>query len=70
MFIGWAHDATDSYTVPFAVLAVVNLVAAVIITFARPVPSIDAAVRPAARRLGPDGGRPGDQNANADPVAS
>jgi sugar phosphate permease len=70
VFIGWAHDATDSYTVPFAVLAVVNLVAAVIITFARPVPSIDAAVRPAARRLGPDGGRPGDQNANADPVAS
>lgn len=38
VFIGWAHDATDGYDVPFVVLAVVNLVAAVIITFARPVP--------------------------------
>ena len=55
VFMGWAHDATDGYTVPFVVLAALNLVAAVIITFARPVPSpttivptaIEMEVRPA-----------------------
>ena len=44
VFMGWAHDATDSYTVPFVVLAGLNLVAAVIITFARPVASITTTV--------------------------
>jgi hypothetical protein len=39
VFMGWAHDATNGYTVPFVVLAALNLVAAVVITFARPVPS-------------------------------
>ncbi len=38
VFIGWAHDVTGGYTVPFVILAGVNLLAAVIITFARPVP--------------------------------
>ena len=42
VFIGWAHDATDSYTVPFIVLAAVNVVAAIVITFARPVPGLGA----------------------------
>src|SRR5947207_5523335 len=40
VFMGWAHDATGGYTVPFVVLAALNLVAAVIITFARPVPTV------------------------------
>jgi sugar phosphate permease len=40
VFMGWAHDATDGYTVPFVVLAALNLVAAMIITFARPVDSV------------------------------
>jgi sugar phosphate permease len=40
VFMGWAHDATDGYTVPFVVLAGLNLVAAMIITFARPVPRV------------------------------
>ncbi|MET0326622.1 MAG: MFS transporter [Ilumatobacteraceae bacterium] len=40
VFMGWAHDLTDSYTVPFVVLATVNLAAAVIISFARPVPRL------------------------------
>ena len=48
VFIGWAHDATDSYTVPFVVLAAVNLVAAVVITFARPVPGLTTTPGPAA----------------------
>jgi len=39
VFMGWAHDATGGYTIPFVVLAALNLVAAMIITFARPVPS-------------------------------
>ena len=47
VFIGWAHDVTDGYTVPFVVLAGLNLVAAVIITFARPVPALAEAPRPA-----------------------
>ena len=54
VFMGWAHDATDSYTVPFVVLALVNLIAAVIITFARPTPTevalettVDVGVSPA-----------------------
>jgi sugar phosphate permease len=47
VFMGWAHDAADSYTVPFIVLAAVNLVAAVIITFARPVPSASTTRAPA-----------------------
>jgi sugar phosphate permease len=38
VFIGWAHDATDSYTVPFIALAAVNVLAAMVITLARPVP--------------------------------
>jgi len=42
----WAHDVTDGYTVPFVVLAGLNLVAAIIITFARPVPALAAASRP------------------------
>jgi sugar phosphate permease len=46
IFIGWAHDITDGYTVPFVVLAGLNLVAAIIITFARPVPALAAAPRP------------------------
>jgi MFS family permease len=36
VFIGWARDATDGYTVPFLVLAGGNLVAAAIISQARP----------------------------------
>jgi sugar phosphate permease len=44
VFMGWAHDATGSYTVPFVVLAGLNLVAAVIITFARPVAGSTATV--------------------------
>jgi sugar phosphate permease len=40
VFMGWAHDAAGSYTVPFVVLAALNLVAAVVITFARPVPGV------------------------------
>jgi predicted MFS family arabinose efflux permease len=43
VFIGWAHDVTDGYRVPFVVLAAVNLLAAVIITFARPVPVVAGA---------------------------
>ena len=43
IFIGWAHDATDGYTVPFVVLAAVNLVAAAIITLARPIPALTGA---------------------------
>jgi sugar phosphate permease len=54
VFMGWAHDAADGYTVPFVVLAALNLVAAAIITFARPVagttttpaPAPDVGVRP------------------------
>jgi sugar phosphate permease len=42
VFMGWAHDAADGYTVPFVVLAALNLVAAMIITFARPVPGVTA----------------------------
>ena len=49
VFIGWAHDATDSYTVPFIVLAAVNLVAAV-----------DHHVRPSRAERG-RGARPGDR---------
>ena len=45
VFIGWAHDATDGYTVPFVVLAALNLVAAV-----------DHHVRPAGAGAG--GGAP------------
>jgi sugar phosphate permease len=37
VFMGWAHDATDGYSVPFVVLAAINMVAAAVITFARPV---------------------------------
>ena len=44
VFIGWAHDATDGYTVPFVVLAALNLVAAMVITFARPVPGVPTPV--------------------------
>jgi sugar phosphate permease len=47
VFMGWAHDAADSYTVPFIVLAAVNLVAAMIITFARPLPSATVTRAPA-----------------------
>jgi nitrate/nitrite transporter NarK len=36
VFMGWALDAADSYAVPFVTLAMLNLVAAVIVTFARP----------------------------------
>jgi sugar phosphate permease len=39
VFMGWAHDAADGYTMPFLILAALNLVAAVVITFAHPVPS-------------------------------
>jgi predicted MFS family arabinose efflux permease len=46
VFIGWAHDATGSYTVPFTVLAGLNLAAAVVITFARPVPGVVLALDP------------------------
>src|SRR4051794_3821273 len=44
VFMGWAHDAADSYVVPFVILAGLNLVAAVIVTFARAAPSGPAAV--------------------------
>ncbi len=44
IFMGWAHDVTGGYTVPFVVLAAVNLLAAVIITFARPLPTAPVAV--------------------------
>ena len=44
VFMGWAHDVADGYTVPFVVLAALNLVAAMIITFARPVPRLTTAV--------------------------
>jgi sugar phosphate permease len=47
VFMGWAHDATDSYAVPFVVLAAVNLLAAVVITFARPVPVLATRIRTA-----------------------
>lgn len=47
VFMGWARDAADSYAVPFTVLAAVNLVAAAVITFARPVPDVTAARCPA-----------------------
>jgi sugar phosphate permease len=40
VFMGWAHDLAGSYTVPFTVMAVVNLIAAVVIFFARPVPAL------------------------------
>ncbi len=46
VFIGWAHDLTGGYTVPFVILAGVNLLAAVIITFARPVPITRSASGP------------------------
>ena len=48
VFIGWAHDAADSYTVPFVALAALNLVAAMVITFARPVPSLTSTRGPSA----------------------
>ncbi len=35
VFMGWLHDRTDGYTIPFTILAVVNLAAAVVLTFAR-----------------------------------
>ena len=47
VFMGWARDAADGYTIPFIVLAALNLLAAVIITFARPVPGVGAAPVPA-----------------------
>jgi sugar phosphate permease len=55
VFLGWAHDATEGYTVPFIVLAVVNVAAALVVTFARPLPAaspaegspLDAGVSPA-----------------------
>jgi sugar phosphate permease len=47
IFIGWARDAADSYDVPFAVLAGVNLLAAIIITFARPAPMAGITLHPA-----------------------
>lgn len=37
VFMGWLHDRQGGYDSPFIVLAVVNLVAAVVIAFARPV---------------------------------
>ncbi len=46
VFIGWAHDVTSGYTVPFVVLAGLNLLAALVITFARPVPALAEAPRP------------------------
>jgi sugar phosphate permease len=56
VFVGWAHDAADSYTVPFTIVAGLNVVAAVIITFARPVPSATATVdRPADVEVLPAG---------------
>jgi sugar phosphate permease len=42
VFMGWARDAADSYAVPFTVLAGFNLVAAVVVAFARPVPAVTA----------------------------
>jgi MFS family permease len=48
VFMGWMHDRTDGYTVPFTVLAVVNLVAAAVITGARARPVPAAGVVPAA----------------------
>jgi hypothetical protein len=42
VFMGWARDATDGYTIPFIVLAALNLVAAMIITFACPVHSVSS----------------------------
>jgi sugar phosphate permease len=54
VFMGWAHDAADTYTVPFVVLAALNLVAAMIITFARPVPGVTTAPAPAVEvEVGP-----------------
>ena len=64
VFIGWAHDVTDSYTVPFVVLAAVNLVAAMVITFARPVPPI------VVERRGPDVGRRNDQDPDQNDISS
>jgi MFS family permease len=48
VFMGWAHDATDGYTVPFLILAALNLVAAVIVMFARPVGALAASPAPPA----------------------
>lgn len=36
VFMGWLHDRTAGYVLPFTVLAVVDVVAAVVIAFARP----------------------------------
>jgi sugar phosphate permease len=36
VFMGWYHDVTGGYAAPFHVLGVVNLAAAVVISFARP----------------------------------
>lgn len=46
VFMGWAHDVTDGYRVPFLVLAAVNVAAAFVITFARPVPASAPAPTP------------------------
>ena len=65
VFIGWAVDIAGGYTVPFVILATVNLLAAGVITFARPLPGtvpppVDEvmAADPTAALTGP-GGAPG-----------
>src|SRR5690606_11840019 len=36
VFMGWAHDLAGSYRLPFTVLALANVAAAIVISFARP----------------------------------
>ena len=50
--MGWYHDVTGGYAAPFRVLGVVNVAAAVVISFARPLreppPTAVATAAPAA----------------------
>ena len=44
VFMGWLHDRSGGYDAPFIVLAAVNLAAALVISFARPVERLAAPV--------------------------
>ncbi len=56
VFMGWAHDWSGGYRMPFLVLAAGNVVAAVAIAFARPVTADTASVRASADVGAPVGG--------------
>jgi predicted MFS family arabinose efflux permease len=55
VFMGWLHDRSGSYSAPFHTLAVVNVLGALVIAFARPVrepaPGVAAEVANAAEPM-------------------